>query len=39
MAAIDAGTLVNTPRRDRSVGMWGKRRSSMFSQEAAVGVK
>ncbi|AER54931.1 hypothetical protein DSC_01390 [Pseudoxanthomonas spadix BD-a59] len=39
MAAINSGTLVNTPRRSRSAVMSRKKRSTMFSHEAEVGVK
>ena len=38
-AATSSGTLANMPRRSRSVVMWRKRRSTVFSHEAEVGVK
>jgi len=39
MASINSATLVKTPRRSRSVVMSRKKRSTMFSHEAEVGVK
>jgi hypothetical protein len=39
MATVSSGTLVKTPRRSRSVVISRKKRSTMFNQEAAVGVK
>jgi hypothetical protein len=39
MAAVSSGTLVNTPRCKRSVERLRKKRSTMFSHEAEVGVK
>lgn len=39
MAALSSGTLVKTPRRSRSVVMSRKNRSTLFNQEAEVGVK
>jgi hypothetical protein len=38
-AALSAGMLLNTPRRGRPVVMSRKKRSTMFNQEAEVGVK
>ena len=39
IAAINSGTLVNIPRRSRFSVMSRKNRSTMFNQDAEVGVK
>ena len=39
VAVANSGLLVNTPRRRRFSEMSLKKRSTMFSQEAEVGVK
>jgi hypothetical protein len=39
MAEISSGTLVNTPRHNRSLVISRKKRSTMFSNDAEVGVK
>jgi len=39
MAATNSGTPVNTPRRSRLTVMSRKKRSTMFSHDAEVGVK
>jgi hypothetical protein len=39
MAATNSGTLLNTPRRSRLTVMSRKKRSTMYTHDAEVGLK